>query len=403
MNAKPRPASGPPPRGGEERRPAQPGERRPSYDFYVAYPCETQDDVCRIVGDHKEPYRELVWPHARVSLLAQGLTSDVMEGVSMPYLRKTYYALALDPVHMGSGEMQMGRVDNPIVRDAASNLPKIPATSLAGVARTYTAMHYPEKYRRPVEVKPGVVGYASCADQTGPTGKKDGACGRVDCPVCIPYGFLQPGGRTSPSMVQTFDAFPLFFPAPSMLGPVWVTSPERLRELVQSGALEAKDVDIQLKPEHGFRLQTGLSGRRLNLGWLLLPVAVPASPLTPSGVARLKAANVPEEMLTRLVLVPDELFAQVVNNNLEVRTSTAIDRSTGAALTGALYTTRPSRAGRSSPSRSSTRTRATSCWTVSPFPRTSPGCRNRWRKDSTTLNTWASAARTPGGWDGCGC
>ncbi|MCX7855908.1 MAG: RAMP superfamily CRISPR-associated protein, partial [Anaerolineae bacterium] len=140
------------------------------------------------------------------------------------------------------------------------------------------------------------------------------------------------------SMVQTFDAFPLFFPVPSMLGPVWVTAPERLKELVQSGALEPKDVDIGLKPEHGFRLQTGLRSRRLNLGWLLLPVAVPNPPLTPSGVARLKAANVPEEILSRLVLVPDELFAQVVNNNLEVRTSTAIDRSTGAALSGALYT-----------------------------------------------------------------
>ncbi len=261
-----------------------------------------------------------------------------MAEISTPYRRKTYYALALDPVHIGSGEMQMGRVDNPIVRDAASGLPCIPATSLAGVARTYTAMHYPEKYRRPVEVKPGVVGYASCADQTGPTGRKDGACGRVDCPVCIPYGFLQPGGRTSPSMIQAFDGFPLFFPAPSLLGPVWVTAPERLRELVQSGALEEKDVEIGLKPEHGFRLQTGLRTRRLNLGWLLLPVAVPLSPLTPSGVARLKAANVPEEMLHRLVLVPDELFPQVVNNNLEVRTSTAIDRSTGAALSGALYT-----------------------------------------------------------------
>jgi CRISPR/Cas system CSM-associated protein Csm3 (group 7 of RAMP superfamily) len=79
MSSKPRPVSGPPPRGGENRRPAPPGERRPPYDFYVAYPCETQDDVRRIVGDHKEPYRELVWPHARVSLLAQGLTSDVKE------------------------------------------------------------------------------------------------------------------------------------------------------------------------------------------------------------------------------------------------------------------------------------------------------------------------------------
>ncbi|MBC7226395.1 MAG: hypothetical protein H5T61_04095 [Thermoflexales bacterium] len=78
MNSKPRPTSGPPPRGGGNLAPA-PGERRPPYDFYAAYPCETQDDVRRIVGDHKEPYRELVWPYAKVSLLAQGLTSDVKE------------------------------------------------------------------------------------------------------------------------------------------------------------------------------------------------------------------------------------------------------------------------------------------------------------------------------------
>lgn len=78
MNSKPRPPSGPPSRGGGNPAPA-PGERRPPYDFYAAYPCETQDDVRRIVGDHKEPYRELVWPYAKVSLLAQGLTSDVKE------------------------------------------------------------------------------------------------------------------------------------------------------------------------------------------------------------------------------------------------------------------------------------------------------------------------------------
>ncbi len=76
MNSKPRAPSGPPPRGGGNRMPMQ---REWLYDFYAAYPCETQDDVRRIVGDHKEPYRELVWPYIRVSLLAQGLTSDVKE------------------------------------------------------------------------------------------------------------------------------------------------------------------------------------------------------------------------------------------------------------------------------------------------------------------------------------
>lgn len=253
------------------------------------------------------------------------------------YQQVVYYALALDPVHVGSGEMQIGRVDLPIVRDAATGLPKIPATSLAGASRTYTAMHYPEKFRRPVKIGE-TVRYASCADLTGPTGKRDGACGQVDCPVCIPYGFVQPGGRTSPSMVQFFDALPLFFPTPSMLGPVWVTCPDRLKDLVQMGALGAADLDIRLQPQDGYRLQTGLPSTRLNLGWLLLPVAVQASPLTASGLAKLKAAHVPDEVLSRLVLVPDELFAQVVNNNLEVRTSTSIDRETGAALSGALYT-----------------------------------------------------------------
>lgn len=78
MNSKP---SSPrlPPRQETERPSARPANRQLLYDFYSAYPCETQDDVRRIVGDHKEPYRELVWPYAKVTLLAQGLTSDVKE------------------------------------------------------------------------------------------------------------------------------------------------------------------------------------------------------------------------------------------------------------------------------------------------------------------------------------
>jgi len=262
----------------------------------------------------------------------------IMAEVSTPYQTQTYYALALDPIHVGSGEMQIGRVDNVIVRDTANGLPKIPATSLAGAARTYTAMHYPDKYRRPVEDSEGRVGYASCADQTGPTGDRDGACGHFDCPVCITYGFIQPGGRTSPSMVQMFDAFPLFFPVPSMLGPVWTTAPERLQALLQDGALKEGDLNIRLRPEHGYRLQTALPRKRLNLGWLLLPVAISEAPLTSQGHARLREAGVPEDILSRLVLVPDDLFTQVVNDNLEVRTSTAINRTTGASLHGALFT-----------------------------------------------------------------
>jgi len=51
-----------------------------------------------------------------------------------------YYALALDPIHVGTGGMRLGRVDLSIVREPGTNIPKIPGTSLAGAARAYAAM-----------------------------------------------------------------------------------------------------------------------------------------------------------------------------------------------------------------------------------------------------------------------
>jgi len=255
---------------------------------------------------------------------------------AQPYQSVIYYALALDPVHIGAGGMQMGRVDNPIIREAGTGLPKIPATSLAGVARTYTAMRYPEKYLRRVVNEEGQEIYESCAGRG--TLEKPRTCGQPDCPVCIPYGFSLPEGADFPSMAQFFDPQILFFPATSMVGPVWVTSPSCLQALVKVGELEEEMLDIRLRSEHGYRLQTNLRSDKLNLGWLLLEIAVKASPLAPAGLAALKERGIPGEVLGRLVLVPDPLFPHIVNNNLEVRTSVAIDPATGAALKGALFT-----------------------------------------------------------------
>ncbi|MBC7333821.1 MAG: hypothetical protein H5T85_05135, partial [Actinobacteria bacterium] len=53
---------------------------------------------------------------------------------------KTYYAIALDPIHIGSGGSRLGRVDLPIIREPGTNLPKIPGTSLSGPARAYTVL-----------------------------------------------------------------------------------------------------------------------------------------------------------------------------------------------------------------------------------------------------------------------
>ena len=45
------------------------------------------------------------------------------------------YAMAQDPIYIGTGGFTIGRVDNTIVRDPITNIPKIPGTSVAGTWR----------------------------------------------------------------------------------------------------------------------------------------------------------------------------------------------------------------------------------------------------------------------------
>lgn len=46
----------------------------------------------------------------------------------------------------------------------------------------------------------------------------------------------------------------------------------------------------------------------------------------------------PDYIKNKVLLVSDKLFTHIVNSNLEVRTSVAIDPATGAAKDGALFT-----------------------------------------------------------------
>jgi len=50
---------------------------------------------------------------------------------------KQIFAKALDPIHIGAGGYKLGRVDNTIVREPATDLPKIPGTAIAGVTRYF--------------------------------------------------------------------------------------------------------------------------------------------------------------------------------------------------------------------------------------------------------------------------
>ncbi len=75
----------------------------------------------------------------------------------------------------------------------------------------------------------------------------------------------------------------------------------------------------------------------LNLGWLLF-TAAKGLQITPPQYIKLNQASEWSGIADRTVLVTPKLFSQIVNSNLEVRTSVSIDPLTGAAEQGALFT-----------------------------------------------------------------
>jgi len=243
--------------------------------------------------------------------------------MSQPAETKHYYAIALDPIHVGTGGYRLGRVDNSIVRDPGTNLPKIPGTSLSGACRAYTAM-MTGRYRWEQDGR-----IYSCAGQGKEVVQRNraGHCGQHTCPVCVSFGFARERSGFQ-GLAQFADAGILFFPVHSLAGPVWVTCPEVLRDA---------GLGVDTPADDQIRLGEGLStpNNRLNLGWLMLPVEE-------NGSFTLRSNNLPKEIqdtiLPRSVLVPDKLFAQIVNDNLEVRTSVSIDPETGAAEERALFT-----------------------------------------------------------------
>jgi len=226
------------------------------------------------------------------------------------YRLKKYFAMSLDPIHIGTGGYRLGRVDNTIVRESGTNLPKIPGTSIEGSARTY--VYYAEQGVNGIN-ESCAVGKSSASDEQ--------PCGV--CPVCVAFGFTRKD-KSFHGMVQFNDARILFFPVHSMLGPVWITTPNLLSER-ELGEFSVSDENIK----------TDLidEDKKLNLGWLYLKN---------EGKFNLESENklvcLPSNIKNRLVLVSDKLFDRIVNSNLEVRTSVSIDPKTGTAEDGALFT-----------------------------------------------------------------
>ncbi len=254
---------------------------------------------------------------------------------------RTYIAFTLDPVHVGTGEFQLGRVDNTIVREPGTNLPKIPGSSIAGVTRACADLLKRAKSEN---------GTTSCAGKGGAGG--DEHCGKATCPACMAFGFSKGKEKQSfQGLVQFSDARLLFFPVYSLLGPVWLTSPSALADAEIDFGLDASAAHsalydsgthhVWLCPE--LKKEAGAAGR-MNMGWLYLPVFQKGDLIQPPDDWKWKLGDKPAvgpdlpPILSRIAIVDDLLFPIIVEDQLEVRTSVSINPGTGAAEGGALFT-----------------------------------------------------------------
>ncbi|MGQ4875972.1 MAG: type III-B CRISPR module RAMP protein Cmr4 [Promethearchaeia archaeon] len=227
------------------------------------------------------------------------------------YKIKKYFAMTIDPLHIGTGGYRLGRVDLSIVRDPVTNIPKIPATSIIGPARSYTAM----KTKK----------YPNCAGKGGEKGESHCGENKPACPVCISYGFSKKNFSFQ-GLAQFFDARILCFPVYTMIGPVWLTS-----------SLICESLNI---PNKNFKVDNdkyyplgNIENDILNFGWLMLK-----RDKTKNKIANINYSYIPESIKENLILVSDNIFSKIINSNLEVRTSVSIDILTGTAEEGALFT-----------------------------------------------------------------
>ncbi len=294
-------------------------------------------------------------------------------------------AISRDPIYIGTGGFTIGRVDNTIVRDPITRIPKIPGTSLAGTWRYYMALtlhsYFENDYRinrkarksrleverkkegrkkeeeEKIEVlfknnvKDWVLGFEGnryaaikCAGQDDkpnlsveeskmlPINEDAGHCG--NCIVCKTFGFSKQD-KSQRGMAYFSDLNILLFPVYTRLGTRWITS----KGILNSAGIKLKSVPNFEDHEVLVCDKDDKKQNSINLGWLNFKVKNGESTVNVSNIKEQIGDNSAINLLgEKIIIVSDNIIHQIINSNLETRTSVSIDPITGAAKERALFT-----------------------------------------------------------------
>ncbi len=287
-------------------------------------------------------------------------------------------AMSQDPIYIGTGGFTIGRVDNTIVRDPITRIPKIPGTSLAGTWRYYMALtlysYFNDKYKMDrssrsgvdcdelfikavkvkgkrwvTEVKGNKYAAIKCAGQDEEPNStlersetsESGHCGH--CIVCKVFGYSK-NGNSERGMAYFSDLNILLFPVYTRFGTMWITSTDILR----SAGVD-KDIVKEIEPQEDkvTIFDENIKNKNINIGWLNFKAdkedidicSEICKNIKNDGDSNVQAPGL-QDFITneKIIIVPDSIISQIINSNLETRTSVSIDPITGAAKDKALFT-----------------------------------------------------------------
>jgi CRISPR-associated protein Cmr4 len=244
-------------------------------------------------------------------------------------MRKEYYLLkVLTPLHIGAGQ-GLGHVDLPIVREAHTNFPYIPGTSLKGALRNLEI----NQVARARGERPSQVEERLKSDQ------KEEDILRLAKIFGVAGEGAEEGKEVGAGKVLFSDAFIVLFPVKSAKGIFSLTTcPYVINRFFELLGIDQRVKDV---PEGKVRvLKTNGHKNLINNNKLLLEEFVFEAEESEElkKFVELVGTFVGEENKRRIVCVNDTDFKDFVSNYTEVQTHIKIDLDTGTVKEGALWT-----------------------------------------------------------------
>ena len=246
-------------------------------------------------------------------------------------MRKEHYLLkVLTPLHIGAGQ-GLGHVDLPIVREAHTNFPYIPGTSLKGALRNLEI----NQVARARGEKPSQVEERLTKNKFD---QKEGDILRLAKIFGVAGEGAEEGKEVGAGKVLFSDAFIVLFPVKSAKGVFSLTTcPYAINRFFELLGIDQRVKDV---PEGKAKVLSTKDHRNLISNKLLLEEFVFEAEESEElkKFVELVGVFVGEENKRRIVCVNDTDFMDFVSNYTEVQTHIKIDLDTGTVKEGALWT-----------------------------------------------------------------